>query len=160
MAKKKHPAFYQHFKDAMINGGPDSYELSSDGVRCGRFCVQPEDIALFPELEGVEQVLIWNGGIETIPSVTLNAVIPQQLREVIPYDYQEALLAYAQAKGKNWNEKLREDFYTGRDDRFPQYGPMLRQIRNHPVWHKAVYTEELDEPEAQHEIPSAPPMRG
>lgn len=92
-------------------------------------------------------------------ALTLKDVIPEQLRAVIPPEYQEALLAYAQSRGRDWNSKLREDFYNARDDRFPQYGGHLRQIRNHPVWHKAVYTEELADCEAQ-ENTTLPSMKG
>lgn len=56
---------YQHFLAAMKEGGPDSYETSSDGVACGRFAVQDEDIEALPELRNVEFVLIWDGGFET-----------------------------------------------------------------------------------------------
>lgn len=61
------PRFYAHFKEALNDGGPDAWEPTTDGVPCGRFAVQEEDVALFPELTGVDSVRIWDGGIETCP---------------------------------------------------------------------------------------------
>lgn len=61
------PRFYAHFREALKDGGPDAWEHATDGVPCGRFAVQEEDVALFPELAGVDSVRIWDGGIETIP---------------------------------------------------------------------------------------------
>lgn len=68
-AGKPKPRFYTHFKDALREGGPDAWERSADDVPCGRFAVQEEDVALFPELAGVDSVLVWDGGIETQPSL-------------------------------------------------------------------------------------------
>lgn len=58
------PRFYAHFKAALTNGGPDAWDTSSDGAECGRFAVQEEDVALFPELANVDSVLVWDDGIE------------------------------------------------------------------------------------------------
>lgn len=61
------PRFYTYFKSTLTEGGPDAWEKSSDGVPCGRFPVQDEDVAMFPELANVDSVLVWDGGIETYP---------------------------------------------------------------------------------------------
>lgn len=50
-----------------------------------------------------------------------------------PQEWQDALSAYAAAKGKNWIEHLSIDWATGQDEHFPEYGHILRQIRNHPI---------------------------
>lgn len=76
---------------------------------------------------------------KTRTEFTLDDVVPADLREVMPIAYQEALLAYAQAKGPQWKARLREDFATGRDAHFRDQGHLLRQIRNHPTWAFAVY---------------------
>lgn len=72
---------------------------------------------------------------------TLDDVVPADLREVMPAEYQEALLAYAQAKGPQWKARLREDYAAGRDVHFRDQGHLLRQIRNHPTWAFAVYQQ-------------------
>lgn len=72
---------------------------------------------------------------------TLDDVVPADLREVMPAEYQEALLAYAQAKGPQWKARLREDYAAGRDVHFRDQGHLLRQIRNHPNWAFAVYQQ-------------------
>lgn len=72
---------------------------------------------------------------------TLDDVVPADLREVMPAEYQEALLAYAQAKGPQWKARLREDYAAGRDVHFRDKGHLLRQIRNHPTWAFAVYRQ-------------------
>jgi hypothetical protein len=50
----------------------------------------------------------------------------------MPPEFQAALNAYAAAKGKNWVQKLADDWHSGRDASFPEYGHILRQIRNSP----------------------------
>lgn len=72
------PGFYTHFKSALTEGGPDAWEKSSGGVPCGRFAVQEEDVAMFPELANVDSVLVWNGGIETSPP------LPSVINETAP----------------------------------------------------------------------------
>lgn len=77
------PRFYTHFKSALTEGGPDSWETSAGGVQCGRFAVQDEDIAMFPELAAVDSVLVWNGGIETHPPLPdINLTKPLALANV------------------------------------------------------------------------------
>lgn len=98
---------------------------------------------------------------KTHAEFTLDDVVPADLREVMPAEYQEALLAYAQEKGRQWKARLREDFATGRDIRFRDKGHLLRQIRNHPTWAFAVYQQAWmkDDTDASSSSPSSPRMR-
>lgn len=50
----------------------------------------------------------------------------------MPPDFQAALNAYAAAKGKDWVQKLADDWHSGRDASFPEHGHILRRIRNSP----------------------------
>jgi hypothetical protein len=79
---------------------------------------------------------------KTHTEFTLDDVVPADLREVMPAEYQQAMLAYAQEKGRQWKARLREDFATGRDVYFRDQGHLLRQIRNHPTWAFAVYRQQ------------------
>ena len=56
-----------------------------------------------------------------------------------PPEYQAALKAYAEAKGKHWEQRLCEDWATGKDTRFPEHGASLRGIRNHPECAPVIY---------------------
>jgi hypothetical protein len=58
--------------------------------------------------------------------------------ESMPPEYREALEAYAAAKGKKWMQELTYDWASGKDERFPKYGPTLRSIRNHHIHGPAI----------------------
>lgn len=47
-------------------------------------------------------------------------------------EHQEALNAYVAAKGHTWKSKLKADWQSGRDVNFPEFGGVLRAIRNDP----------------------------
>lgn len=100
---------------------------------------------------------------QTHTEFTLDDVVPADLRAVMPAEYQQALLAYAQAKGRQWKARLREDFAAGRDIHFRDQGHLLRQIRNHPTWAFAVYQQawmkDGDDDASSPSNPSSPRMR-
>lgn len=52
--------------------------------------------------------------------------------EALSPEHQEALDAYAKAKGHTWKSKLKADWQSGADANFPKYGGVLRAIRNDP----------------------------
>ncbi len=52
------PVYAPHFFDASLNGGPDDY-ADDGGVDVMLFAIQPEDLAEFPELEGSDNIRMW-----------------------------------------------------------------------------------------------------
>ena len=53
------PVYAPYFYDMMLNGETDGDDISSDGDCISIFVITDEDRRSFPELEGIDELVLW-----------------------------------------------------------------------------------------------------